>query len=284
MSKKRYWILLVLLGVLVTLRWCYRGGGSQAPVTVDMPTVDEPADTVAATLRGGGGLDVAEVDCSKAGRTVKRDYDGYTAYYSPEWNVPRCTVYELTRGKTRGKASREGILFRDDTAVPGSAWSSDYKDSGYTRGHMTPAGDMKWSARALEQTFFTTNICPQLAEMNENAWGDLEKKVREWARRDEALVVITGPVVDRRPKTIGRKHRVAVPRQFFKVVVAHRARPMRAIAFLYDHRDGDRASISSHAVSIDSIEALTGLDLLCRLPRSTQDTLERSSNADRWLW
>lgn len=279
-KKTRYWLLLALLAVLLALKFC-----KSQDALPQLPG-DDAVPPAADTLVQGGGTagEWMDVDAPAAlGETVVRRYTGYTAYYSPRHRVPRCTVYEFTRGELTGKASRDGVLFRDDPTVKDCAWSSDYKGSGYTRGHMTPAGDMKWNQRALEETFYTTNICPQLKEMNEGAWGDLEKKVREWTRRDKALIVITGPVLTDGMKTIGRKHRVAVPQRFFKVVLAHKVEPMRAIAFIYDHKPEDSAPLRRHAVSVDSIEALTGLDFFHRLPAPQQAALERDTNIDKWL-
>ena len=168
-----------------------------------------------------------------------------------------------------------------DPGVKGCPEPVDYAGSGFDRGHLVPAADLKWSDAAMHQSFLLTNVCPMHKALNEGGWAKLEEKVREWTARDSALVVFTGPVVcDSDTALAGGK--VTVPGCFYKVVLAPCVRPMRAIAFIYPNgHSGGR--LSQYAVSIDEVERLTGLDFFPYLPDEEQQRLEAPVHLDAWL-
>ena len=104
------------------------------------------------------------------------------------------------------------------------ATNADYTRSGYDKGHMAPAADMKWSPQAMEESFYFSNMCPQHPQLNRRGWKNLEEKIRDWAIADSAIIIICGPIVAKQPKTIG-KNKVVVPQQFFKVVLSPFVKP-----------------------------------------------------------
>ncbi len=207
-------------------------------------------------------------------------YTGFTVYFNPEWHMPRCVVYELTRNETKDPVGRYGS-FEADSAVAGCAKPSDYAGSGYNRGHMAPAADFKWSGKAMRETFKMTNVCPQVQSLNSGGWSRLEEKVREWAVRDSAIVVASGPVVLPGHNTAGAGN-VAVPQAFFKVVLAPYATPPRAIAFIYPNAPAGQR-LRDYAVTVDSVEAATGLDFFSALPDGIESRLERQCNINQWV-
>ncbi len=212
--------------------------------------------------------------------TVVR-YKGFTVHFNKNLHIPNCVVYEITASEARGKRDREGDFTRDPKVAGCPNWW-DYRDSGYDRGHMAPAGDMKWDEQAMNETFFLTNICPQDNALNAGMWNDIELKVREWARRDKALIVITGPIVDNNPKTIGQDMDIAVPEAFFKVLLATKTTPMRAIAFICPNRYCG-GSLKSYAVSVDEVEERTGMNFFNSLPDDVENQLESTCNLNQWL-
>ncbi len=147
---------------------------------------------------------------------------------------------------------------------------------------MAPAGDMKWDEQAMNETFFLTNICPQDKALNAGMWNDIELKVREWARRDKSLIVVTGPIVDKTPKTIGQDMDIAVPRAFFKVVLSPLTTPMKAIAFICPNR-ACGGPLKSYVVSVDEVEERTGMNFFNALPDDLEDSIEARSNLSQWL-
>lgn len=210
---------------------------------------------------------------------MKVVYRGFTVYFNSRYHIPNCVIYELTGQEAEGKFPRYKNFLTDEQ-VAGCANPWDYTHSGYTRGHMAPAADMKWDREAMKESFYMTNICPQKAALNSGGWNKLEDKVRDWARRDSAIVVATGPVLSAGMKTIGES-RVAVPEHFYKVVFAPYATPRRAIAFLYPN-GSSKGAISKYAVTVDEVERLTGIDFFSALDDDEEAEVESRINLLQW--
>ena len=133
----------------------------------------------------------------------------------------------------------------------------------------------------MSQSSLMTNICPMAKALNEGGWAKLEEKVREWVRRDSALLVFAGPVVSKGDTTLAGS-KVTVPSQFFKVVMAPCVRPVRAIAFIYPNgNSGGR--LSKYSVNVDEVEKRTGIDFFPYLPVGEQHRVESTLNLDAWL-
>lgn len=206
------------------------------------------------------------------------EYSGFTVSFNPGLRIPNYVVYELTRNETEGDVARASSFDRD-TEVEGCPEQSDYTRSGYDRGHMAPAADMKWDYDAMHESFYMTNICPQNHSLNGGGWKRLEEKIRDWAERDSALIVVTGPITEPGHKTL--KSGVAVPQKFFKAILAPYAKPVRGIAFIYRNEGGQKV-IERQMVSIDSVESATGLDLFYELPDDIENRIEKSSDYNEW--
>ena len=202
-------------------------------------------------------------------------YPGFTVYFNPSTHIPNCVVYELTDDESRGRIERHGS-FTHDMNVKGCPQPADYSQSGYDRGHMAPAGDMKWSEEAMAASFNMTNVCPQNHALNSGAWNDLEIKVREWAMHYGSVIVFTGPVVDSSPDKIGRR-RVAVPTAFFKVLLASKDGNRMAIAFVYPNKNC-RDDMENYVVTVDEVERITGIDFFSALPDNEENAIESYSN------
>lgn len=206
-------------------------------------------------------------------------YSAFDVHFNSERGIANCAAYELVNNELNGTAER-GNTFLQDTSVKGCPSPQDYIGSGMDRGHLVPAGDLKWNPDAMRQSFLMTNICPMHKALNEGGWAKLEEKVREWAARDSALLVFTGPVVSDSDTTLAHG-RVTVPSAYYKVVMAPCVRPMRAVAFIYPNgHSGGR--LQQYAVSIDEVERRTDLDFFPTLPREEQERLESVVNLDAW--
>lgn len=216
----------------------------------------------------------------KVTATQRVDYEAFTSYFDPSRHQPACVTYELTTAELTGDASRTDA-FATDSTVPGCPLPDAYRGSGLHRGHLAPAADMHWSDAAMRQSFLMTNICPQHRSLNEGGWGRLEEKCREWVRRDHALLIACGPVPDSGLDTLPGSG-VTVPRRFYKVVLAHCARPMRALAFVYPNAPAN-GPLSRYVTTIDQVEQLTGIDFFALLPIEVQQQFEANSNLPLWL-
>lgn len=215
--------------------------------------------------------------CAAAGEELAQR-KGYTACYSSERKTPVWTMHEVAVAPAgQGTAVRRGLRFRRDWELVGtSASDADYRNSGYARGHMTPAGDFA-DGQAVAETFLLTNAAPQDQALNQGKWRALENAVRRMAREADAVVVVTGPIYCEGAAQIGAS-RVAVPCQFFKAVLVVRGEGMTAYGAILPNAGNPVEPLSHFAVSVREIEARTGLDLFGELPAAVQDELETPVN------
>ena len=147
-----------------------------------------------------------------------------------------------------------------------------------------------FSPRNFLHTYFTlglycygnskTNICPQIPELNRGRWKELEEQIREWVQRDSALLITCGPIVSTPRKTIGR-HEIVVPARFFKVVAVPYTGTPRGIAFIFDN-EAEQPSLKELAITIDSVERVTGIDFFHNLPDSIEHKIESDLSLEIW--
>ena len=149
----------------------------------------------------------------------------FAVHFNGTRGIANCAIYELVNNELNGTVER-GNEFMADTGVKGCPSPQDYAGSGMDRGHLVPAGDLKWSETAMRQSFMLTNVAPMHKALNEGGWAKLEEKVREWTARDSALLVFTGPVVSESDTTLAAG-RVTVPSAYYKVIMAMPLASMR---------------------------------------------------------
>lgn len=207
------------------------------------------------------------------------EHTGYTVSHNSKWKIPNWVGYELTQQELKGNIARDDCFTPDPMVKGHKAELCDYKGSGYDRGHMAPAADMKWSKKAMKESFYLSNMCPQNSSLNRGDWNDLEEKVRKWARRDSAIIVICGPIVPKRPQTIGNK--VAVPEAFFKVVLSPYIERPAAIGFVMPNKEGNKP-LYYYARTIDQIEEITDMDFFSELPDSLEEEIESQYDLKYW--
>ncbi len=212
--------------------------------------------------------------------SVEKRYTGMDLSFNPDCHIPNWVAWELTADETTGKEPRSD-KFSADPDVVGCAETWDYSYSGYDRGHMAPAGDMKWDKQAMEETFFLTNICPQTKALNVGAWRTLEEKCRQWAREEGRIYIVCGPVIESKPIERIGDSRVWVPKRFFKVIIAPYATPPRGIAFIMPN-DRVKGGMQQCVVSIDSVERLTGHDFFHTLPDYIENDVESQHKFSQW--
>lgn len=204
----------------------------------------------------------------------------YTVSYNPNWRIPNWVAYELTARETEGVEERAKHFVPDPDVKGVCPETRDYSNSGYDRGHMAPAGDMKWSEQAMRESFYMTNICPQNHNLNAGDWKTIEEKARDWAAKYGKLYVVCGPIVSQNPQTIG-KAKVAVPDAFFKVFLCKNGKNWQAIGFLCENVAGHR-KLSTYCKSVDEIEALTGIDFFPKLNDKVENEIEASYDIALW--
>ncbi len=197
--------------------------------------------------------------------------EGYAVGYDYDRKVPSWVAYHLTQ-ESVGKKHKRSNRFKEDEEIPESYRStlSDYKRSGYDRGHMAPAATVDFSAASMQESFLLSNMAPQLPGLNRQGWRYLEESVRDWTEVRGDLYVVTGLLFEGAEITIG--NRLAVPSSFYKVIFdpAH----SDGIAFIVPHRNVSKTELSNFIVSIDNVEARSGLDFNSLLPDAIEADIE----------
>ncbi len=205
----------------------------------------------------------------------------YTLSYNEKYEQPNWVMYRLTKDMLKPSKFKRQDDFRTDPAVDtGSATKKDYRRSGYDRGHLVPAADMKFTKEALSETFYMSNMSPQKPGFNRGMWKDLESQVRDWARNDDDFYVVIGPVFSDDMQDIGEND-VAVPKYYYKIIVDLQEPNQKAIAFLMENTKLD-GELLDYNVSIDSIESLTGIDFFPALPDEFENWLEGTVEENQW--
>jgi endonuclease G, mitochondrial len=210
-------------------------------------------------------------------------YTGFHLLYNEEYEQAAWVAYILTGEQVLSGTENRTENFRADTAIAtGSATPRDYLRSGYDRGHLAPAADMKWSSAAMSESFLMSNMSPQAPGFNRGVWSRLESKVRDWAVENDSILVITGPVFYGIDVYIG-ENLVGVPEYYFKVVADISPPDYKVISFLLENTSSS-ADLFSFAVSIDSLEVITGYDFFAAHPDQEMiEKMEAGVNTAGWF-
>ena len=253
-------------------------GKKAAQATKNKQTTNPKKETTAYTFQEGA--EIPRLKNKQKEQVIK--HEGYTVSYNSEYRIANWVAYELTATEAKSKKTERSNKFVPDPQVKGStAMNEDYTRSGYDRGHLAPAGDMKWSAKAMRESFYLSNICPQKPKLNRGIWKDLEEQCRLWALDNGSLLIVTGPVITGDMKRLG-KNRVAIPKAFYKVLCYHTEKGYKGIGFLFENRDYKDNSLKSMAIPIDSVEKATGIDFFPSIPDDQENEMEAAVDWSRW--
>lgn len=264
-------LLILAAGVWAfnSIRACNAAGkSSQTPETDSVATVSDYGNLLKVTTNPGL-------------PSQEKSYTGMDISFNSQLHVPNWVSWELTSDEISGGEERSS-KFSSDPDIEGCAETWDYNYSGYDRGHMAPAGDMKWSRKAMDDTFYLTNICPQVHSLNNGVWKRLEEKCRLWASRQGKIYIVCGPIIEpsRTDEYLGDT-RVWVPRRFFKVIIAPYATPAMGIGFIMPNSKVS-GGMQKCVVTIDEIEELTGHDFFASLPDEIENEIENQANFAQW--
>lgn len=215
---------------------------------------------------------------STTNQVVKHEY--YTLSYSEKHEQAEWVAYELTKNQISSSKHKRPYFTTDTKVKTKSAAWWNYKNSGYDKGHLCPAGDRKFSKKAHDATFLTSNISPQKHDFNAGVWNRLEQKTRYWATKYDKLYVITGGVLKDNLQTIGDE-KVSIPTHFYKILLDYTQPEVKAIAFLIPHKKSNKP-LYDFVVSIDMIEQITGIDFFPNLPDNMEKIMEQSDSYKKW--
>ena len=210
------------------------------------------------------------------------DYAGYSVSYDEYNRIPQWVAYELTADEANGTIGRSGKNFRpDEKNNVVQADNNDYRGSGWSRGHMAPAGDFKWDERAMWDTFYYTNCCPQDEKMNNGSWNVLENKVRSWARQFGSIYIVTGPIVGQNQNGKIGSHQITVPDAFFKALLVYKDESYHGIAFVMFNNPTTQRLPESY-MSINELEKISGLDFFPSLDDTIEEKVEDETDLKFW--
>lgn len=209
------------------------------------------------------------------------EHSAYTVSYNHDWHLPNWVAYELTNDELYGNVERSNHFAPDPLVHGEPVVTYDYTHSGYDRGHMAPAADMKWSEQAMRESFYMTNISPQNQNLNRGDWNDLEELARDWTRKYGSICIACGPIVAENYNTIGQNNKIAVPSAFYKVFLHQTATSWTSIGFVMPNQAGSRP-LMSYMMSVNDIEDLTQIDFFHHLPDEIEEHVEDNESFRNW--
>lgn len=209
---------------------------------------------------------------------------------NPHWVIEHITPESLAARN----ADRKNSFFREDEQIPDifRGKLKDYFRSGYDRGHQAPAANAKFSQKAMDETFFLTNMCPQVGEgFNRDYWAHLEYFCRQLTGKYNSIRIVTGPLylpkkdpVDGKMKVsyevIGNPPNIAVPTHFFKVIVGEKpvknpnADEISIAAFVLPNEPiSNETKLIDFEVPVNALERSAGLQLFQKVPEEKKRAL-----------
>lgn len=228
-----------------------------------------------AVRRSCGGIEIPRTLKDVPERVLEKS--NYTVSFNRETNIPNWVAWSIASDELIERESRSNN-FQPDPELPvhEAVTTDDYKNSGYDRGHMCPAADNKYHWRAMDESFYMTNICPQNHNLNAGVWSTLEQQCRRWAHGDTVVHVVCGPILygNQAPRYIGEKHKVRVPDAFFKVVLkGYEQGVPQGGGFIFENKAGNK-SLSHYACTINEVEEITGIDFFYHLADKEEERIE----------
>jgi endonuclease G len=206
----------------------------------------------------------------------------YDLCYNFKYKLSKWTSYSLTDDMLKGKTKRTNN-FRSDPLLAmneSPTNENDYKYTGYDRGHLVPAADMKINLNAMNESFYMTNMAPQHPSFNRGIWKRLENQVRRITNVEKKVHIVTGPVFNFKKK-VTKDKRLSIPKQFFKIIYIEHKKFPKMIAFLMNNKKSN-LHIDKFIVSVDEVERLTGIDFFENLPSKLEESLESSVEQLTW--
>lgn len=204
---------------------------------------------------------------------------GFAIGYSHLYRQPLWVCYILTDNQLNIPKIRRSNKFRPDPDIAvNPVKPAEYRRSGYDRGHLAPAADMSYAELPMRQSFYMSNISPQIPGFNRGIWKRLELQIRKWAQLERKLYIITGPLF-LNPQNIRKMKSIPVPDAFFKLIL-DLTPPRKMAAFIIPNHT-TKKRLKGFSVTVDMVEALTGFDFFSGLPDEAR--MESRNQIDFWL-
>ena len=214
-----------------------------------------------------------------------KEYTGFTVNFNKNNHTPNYVCWELLKSETNGSTSTSRDYWVDKEVEGCLSTDYAYSTYKYERGHMCPAADQKWSSTAMKDAAVMTNMVPQLSSLNSGLWATLENKERDWAKRDGAIWIVSGPVYYDSDNLYVGAAKARVPSACFKAFLyydeSNPAAKPRAIAFVMQN-GSNPGNLQDYAMSVDDLEKLLGYDLFYALPDDIENEIEATYSFSDW--
>ncbi|MDN0079212.1 DNA/RNA non-specific endonuclease [Bacteroides gallinaceum] len=287
-------------------------------VTIEYAEEDAPAGNLNANT-GDAYLTEYEMPCLNDSNVfVAHDVtvDGKQILnYALEWNAAKrhanWVAFSFDKTTSADEVSRTNAWAVDEKLPEEMRTEeNDHKDDGFDKGHLCASEDRVYSKEANEQTFYYSNMSPQLNDFNGGFWRGLEEQVQTWGRStasgtydkvyvakggtlNELLVNFNGthvsggtPTTDENGFTI---HGLACPASYFMAVLTEKGNDFHAIAFLIPHQEGlirnpKAEDLQKYVIPVDELERKTGIDFFCNLDDAVENQVEAEAVISDWSW
>ena len=290
---KRGFILFSILNVIFLFASCCHYSGKNRRCSTEneqflldssITVIGQPDTDYCDSLNEKKSSDSAYIICNSAplsyvsGQIIKKS--SYIVCYNKDTKVPNWVSWHLTADHTDGPIRRMSNFYEEEGVVRPRATLEDYRGSGWSRGHMCPAGDNKWNETAMYDSFSLVNVCPQHASLNSGLWNVIERDCRKWAKKYKDLYIVCGPVyLNREHETIGL-NKVVVPEAFYKVILRLTPEPA-AIGFVVRNNEGKKKK-DQFVNTVDDVERITGIDFFSALPDDIENKVESQADINDW--
>lgn len=238
--------------------------------------------------------------------------------FALEWNAEKrhaawvaFSFDEVTCQQNVKRQDQDPFMSDPDLPVEMQVTDAEHRNDGYDRGHLCASADRLYSREANDQTFYYSNISPQISSFNQGFWQGLEERVQKWGRAipatydkvyvtkggtvNQLLYDFTGkiksgdslyPTTDENGFTAKG---LACPKYYFMAILSEKEGNYHAIGFLVEHSENltknpKADELKKYAVSIDELEESTGLDFFCNLPDVIEEEVESTYNESDWAW
>lgn len=225
------------------------------------------------------------------------EHAGMVIGFDCDYKMASWVFHVLTPDVSFGTVSRSNDFRMDEKSTCGSAQEADYfirektvdgtykyDGFGFDRGHLAPSADFRWSANALSESYYYSNMTPQRPEFNRESWASLEGLLRKIVDQEKKeFYVITGPILhDSLPEIERSVNKLKIPELHYKIIVDASSENPRGMAFLMPNKKCEQR-LSSYVVSIDSLERLTGINFFPSMDKQMETKIEESADFDAWL-
>lgn len=286
------------------------GSSDNKIITPDVPSLSGPSNPLAR-------LEVPKLEQGNIfiQHSTKEGNDSVMAFcmeYSTKKYHSRWVAFrfdELTKQKNTKRPDKDP--FMDDPTLSNSqkignnGFGSTYFDLNgiarnnlsFDRGHLCASADRLYSVESNAKTFYMTNMSPQIKDFNQGFWNGFELHVQNLAQSaifaDTLYVVKGGTIAD--GQTIGYIQRstgsqVTIPKYYFMALLCCRNGNYKALGFFMEHKaygykygsDVPKEKLKECAVSIDELEAKTGIDFFHNLPDNIETQIESICDPSGW--